>query len=173
MVKSPQLLVKSSEIIEIWLSSACCSCFARAQCLWVLSSRRKQLRRPRFDLWCATWCDLRWPEKAQEDIYKTYEIIWECGLSGIFRFEFLLLATSCQIHWTLSKSKQVYIKHEVTGVWSHWSACTGSSSWGDPAWEALFRKFWSISNSKKQYQWSMNHVWKGEFIPALRELRVS
>ena len=121
----------------------------------------------------ATWCDLRWPEKAQEIFIKHMRSYEKCGLSGIFRFEFLLLATSCQIHWTLSKSKQVYIKHEVTGVWSHWSACTGSSSWGDPAWEALFRKFWSISNSKKQYQWSMNHVWKGEFIPALRELRVS
>ena len=61
--------MKSSEIIEIWLSSAYCSCFARAQCLWVLSSRRKQLQRPRFDL-SATWCNLKWPEKAQKIFIK-------------------------------------------------------------------------------------------------------
>ena len=111
MVKSPQLLVKSSEIIiEIWLSSAYSSCFARqAQCLWVPSSRRKQLQRPRFDLYGDLMrLEMTW--KCSKDIYKTYEIIRECGLSG---------SNSC------------YLLHLVrfTGHFQKANRCTSNTKW--------------------------------------------
>lgn len=116
--------------------------------------------------------------KGSKHIYKkikTYENV-------VFQVRILVtcyILSDSLIHWTLSNSKEVYIKHEVTGVWNHWSACAGSSSWGDPAWEALYQKKSMINQNRTIKNnindlWTyMNHVWKGEFIPALRELRVS
>jgi len=141
MVKSPQLLVKSSEIIEIWLSSACCSCFARAQCLWVLSSRRKQLRRPRFDLYGDLMrLEMTW--KGSKHIYKTYGY-GSIPINTIFRgmnihLPAILMFTRGTRFWHtaiwecgLSASNSCYLLHLVrfTGHFQKANRCTSNTKW--------------------------------------------
>ena len=132
-VKSPQLWVKSSEIIiEIWLSSAVAAALpgrpnACGCCPLGENNSEGRDSIPMRDL---MRLEMTW--KGSKNIYKkikTYENV-------VFQVRILVtcyILSDSLIHWTLSNSKQVYIKHEVTGVWSHWSACAGSSSWGDPA----------------------------------------